>query len=295
MRSYEIEAPAKLNLTLRVLDQRADGYHDIESWMVPISLYDRLKIGVGGDGIRLRVPGRPELESEDNLCVRAARAFERELEIGVGIDVVLEKRIPIAGGLGGGSSDAAAVLRCLAHHHRIDREDPRLAAAALSVGSDVPFFLRGEAAIARGRGERLSPAPALSAPLHVVVLEPPFGVSAREAYETLSKLRAEAPSPGEIAALPSLFSSPEAVGSRLLNDLEPAVDRLRPTRDCRERLLEAGVHTVLLAGSGACVFGLARSSDDATRAGRTIRARPNEVIHVAHTLQGAPELRETSR
>lgn len=294
VRTYEILAPAKVNLTLRVLDRRSDGFHALSSWMVPLSLCDRLTITVGGTGIRVEVPGRPELSGDDNLCAKAARAFERELGLDASLNVVLEKRIPVAAGLGGGSSDAAAILRCLAHHHGIGADDPRLRAAALAVGSDVPFFLRGEPALARGRGEELEEAPAFPGPLHLVIVKPPFGVSAKEAYETLARLRSEGRlPPGRDEPLPRTLSTPEDVSRLLHNDLEAAVGSLHPIENYVEMLRDTGLIGVRMAGSGSCVFGLARDEAHAARCGASVRIRPNEVVLLAHTLQRGAEVRET--
>ncbi|HUK67050.1 MAG TPA: hypothetical protein VLV17_09505, partial [Anaeromyxobacteraceae bacterium] len=153
-------APAKVNLLLRVGPRRADGYHEIVSLMVPLDLSDEVKLRVElgrRGGVHCRVPGRPELGGAENLAVRAALAFRRLFRVEDRIDILLDKRIPVTAGLGGGSSDAAAVLRMLARAYRVtDRSG--LARAALEVGSDVPFFLGSGPAWARGRGEQLTPA-----------------------------------------------------------------------------------------------------------------------------------------
>lgn len=291
---YRVLAPAKVNLTLRVLGRRPDGFHELSSLFAPISVADRLAVRVGGTRIRVRVPGRPELETPDNLCARAARAFAAETGLPAGVDVVLDKRIPVAAGLGGGSTDAAAVLRCLARFHRLRSDDPRLARAALAVGSDVPFFLRGVPAHARGRGERLGPAPALPA-LHFVVVKPPFGVSAGDAYRTLARLREEGTLPqGRDRALPASFPDIAAVARALHNDLEAAVLRLHPELgELRQRLRRAGARGVLMSGSGSCVFGLFPTAATARDGARRLAVRPKEEVLVARALRRGPGVRET--
>ncbi len=294
--TYDLLAPAKINLSLHVLGRRDDGFHDIASWMVPISLADRLLVTVGGEEVLVQVPGRPDLEGDENLCAKAAHAFRQELDRPAGVAVVLEKRIPVAGGLGGGSSDAAAILRCLALHHGVPLQDPRLAAAALRVGSDVPFFLQGEAAIASGRGERLEPAPLLEDELHFLILQPSFGVSAREAYDALAALRASALQPEGFEPPPprSPAGYAEVIGA-MHNDLEPAVATFRPIESCKERLRAAGAPAAMLSGSGSCVFAVARRPEEVEAWARSIRMAPDEGVHLARTLRRAPEPREAAR
>lgn len=293
MRAYEILAPAKVNLTLRVLGRRPDGYHDLSTLMIPISLADRLEIRVhGGPRVTVRTPGHPELDGDGNLCARAAAAFEAELGIPGGVDVRLEKRVPVAGGLGGGSSDAAAVLKCLAAANGVSPDDPRLIAAALRVGSDVPFFVHGRPAVARGRGERLSPAPTLPDELHLVVLRPAFGVSAGDAYRSLAALRdAKILPPGVDAPLPAELPDVAAVAGVLHNDLEAAVAAIAPIREPMDRLA-AGGHPVLLSGSGSCAFALCASREEALALERSIRSASDETIHVVGALRQAPDPRE---
>lgn len=290
----EVLAPAKVNLTLHVLDRRPDGFHDLASLMVPISLADRLEITVGGQDVIVRVPGRPDLEGEGNLCFRAARAFRNHLGLPVGLDVTLHKEIPVAAGLGGGSSDAAAVLRALAHVHGIPLDDPSLHVAALEVGSDVPFFLHDGPAMVHGRGERLSKAPPLP-PLHLVILAPPFGVSAAEAYGALARMRATGQlPPGEETPLPPLLD-PETVASCLHNDLQPAVASLHPIAGPLERLGAAGGLGTLMSGSGSCLLLVTRDALQAEKCSKSVHLKQGERVFVAQTLQRAPTLRETSR
>ncbi|MFO7155476.1 MAG: 4-(cytidine 5'-diphospho)-2-C-methyl-D-erythritol kinase [Pseudomonadota bacterium] len=263
---------AKVNLTLHVLGRRPDGYHEIRSLMVPISLADELEVVVGATEDGISVPGRPDLEGPENLCLRAVQSFRRHVVPVAGIFVRLEKRIPTAAGLGGGSSDAAAVLRVLAREAGVDLDDPRLVAAALEVGSDVPFFLRSEPALAAGRGEVLSPAPPLPDEIPLVLLHPPFGISAGEAYAALAASRA-----GEVPPLPPpLEPLPDAraVASILHNDLQAPVAERYPIRPMLGTLEEAGALGVLMSGSGPTVFGVFVDRDAAEKAAAALRGRP---------------------
>lgn len=294
MQQFRVSAPAKINLTLRVLGQRPDGFHELSSLFAPISLADRLDVRVGGTRIRIRVPGRPELETPDNLCARAAAAFESETGLPAGVDVWLEKHIPVAAGLGGGSTDAAAVLRCLARAHGLELGDPRVLRAALAVGSDVPFFLRAVPAHARGRGELLGPAPALPE-LHLLIVKPPFGIGAGEAYGALSRFRREGSlPPGRDRRLPEAFLDATAVARALHNDLEGSVLRLYPElEDLRRRLRRSGAIAVLMSGSGSCFFGLFADAASARKGARLFPIRPKEELLVARALRRGGGVRET--
>lgn len=278
MAIHRSRAPAKVNLFLYVRERRPDGYHEIESLMVPLSLADELEVEVGAPEDAIEVPGRPDLEGADNLCLRAVDAFRRHLGPVPGVRIRLDKRIPTAAGLGGGSSDAAAVLRCLAVDRGLSIDDPRLAAAALEVGSDVPFFLRAAPALVRGRGEHLAPAPELPDPLHLVLVHPSFGVSAREAYEALAAERGGRlpPSPPPLGPL----SDARAVAAILANDLEGPISVRYPIRPIVEDLLAAGALGARMSGSGPTVFGVFADRQAAERGARALAGIPGRTTWV---------------
>lgn len=293
MRRYTIDAPAKINLTLHVLGKREDGFHEIVSLMAPISLADHLVVEVGGSEVQVEVPGAPGLAGDENLCARAVRAFVRHSGIETGARIVLDKRVPVAAGLGGGSSDAGAVLRCLAQAHELPLDHPDLLAAAAEVGSDVPFFLRGAPAIVRGRGELLEPGPVLPT-LWLLVVQPPFGISAGDAYRQLADLRASGRLPrGEERSIPPPGTDPEGWVFHVQNDLQPAVESAWPVGSIRERLLAAGAPNALLAGSGSCVVGLFPTPTDRDKCSKSFEPGPGERLFAAQTLPGAPPLCET--
>lgn len=278
MRIHRTRAPAKVNLTLHVLGRRPDGYHEIRSLMVPLSLADEVEVAVGAAEDAISVPGRPDLEGPDNLCLRAVAAFRRHVGPVPGVRIHLAKRIPTAAGLGGGSSDAAAVLRCLARESGVSIDDRRLLLAALEVGSDVPFFLRSEPALVGGRGERLSPAPPLPDRIPLVLVHPPFEVSAGEAYRALAEERrgAAPPSPPQ----PGPLADPRAVSQILRNDLEAPVAARYPIRPLLRELEEAGALGVLMSGSGPTVFGVFPEEKAAERGARTLSGRPDREVWV---------------
>lgn len=264
MLRLETLAPAKVNLVLRVGRLRPDGYHDVESLMVPLDLADRVEVRVfpGRKGpVACRCPGRADLDGPGNLAARAAEAFRRRFRLADRIDVRVEKRIPVTAGLGGGSSDAAAVLRCLARACRV-RDARALAEVGLEVGSDVPFFLGRGAAWALGRGERLGPARV--PPLHLVLAyprDPALAIRAGEAYRWLDEARSgRAPRFARRPARP--FRAAD-----LANDLEaPCFQRYPILRAIRGRLVEHGATGVIMSGSGPTLFGLFESRSAARAA-----------------------------
>lgn len=289
MPTYSLRTPAKVNLTLRVLARREDGFHELQSLFTAISLFDELRVTLRSRGhdVSVRVPGRPELEGPGNLVVKAAHAFAQRTSLRAAVAIELHKAIPMAAGLGGGSSDAAAVLRALCLHHGLTVRDPRVREAALQVGSDVPFFLTGRAALATGRGERLARAPALPK-LPLVILAPRFGVTAKEAYVELARLRGLGALPkGRPAPLPPL-RTPAEVAAELVNDLEAPVTRLYPAiASFRRALLREGALGARMSGSGSCVFGIFADAPAADAAAARLRGRVDAGVLRAASLRAA--------
>jgi 4-diphosphocytidyl-2-C-methyl-D-erythritol kinase len=258
MSVVEIEAPAKVNLRLRVLAQETDGFHSLESLFCAISLSDRMRIERGGGDVSLRVSGGVETGPErDNLVVRAARAYLLATGgVGQGVRIGLEKRIPSAAGLGGGSSDAAATLLAL---NALDGEplDPReLLQLAVALGSDVPFFLCGSAlALGWSRGERLLALPPLPArPL--LVAHPGVPMPTGAAFQRIAELRGPY-EPAAFVAPAAALGGWDSIAALAVNDFDPVADeRIPQVADGKRLLREAGAGIVLLAGSGASIFGV---------------------------------------
>jgi 4-diphosphocytidyl-2-C-methyl-D-erythritol kinase len=242
-------AYAKINLTLEISGKRPDGYHELVSVMQTISLADSLAVAPGQD-LRLECDV-PELAGDDNLVLKAARL------LGAAGHFRLEKRIPMAGGLGGGSSDGALALRLLDAERHLHLPPEQLLDAAARLGSDVPFFMYGGTALVGGRGERVMPLPDLP-PRWLVLLNPGVPLSTAAVYGELR--------PDEFAAEPrSRYWTGQDV-PQLVNSLEAPALRLEPAiATCQERLREAGLSQVLLSGSGPTVFGLASDESEARR------------------------------
>lgn len=271
----EVFAPAKLNLFLEILGKRLDGYHEIETLMVAVNLHDRLTFAEDPSGeLALRCDD-PSLPTDlDNLVMKAAWGLRRASGTVRGARIELSKTIPAQAGLAGGSTDAAATLVALDRLWGLQTPPERLAAIAGEVGSDVAFFLKGPAAVCRGRGERVEPV-ALPIPLHFVLVCPPVGLSTADVYKNLKP--PERPEPiGR--ALKSLADANLAeLGRSLFNRLQPTAEALAPALG-RVRQALADLHPShldgsLMSGSGSAHFGLARdpaAAEDAARRLQTL-------------------------
>ncbi len=248
-----LDAPAKINISLRVLRRREDGFHEITTRMAPLALADRLtmKSAPGAP------PGTVEFTCDDpsvpgdetNLAVQAVRALELLTGVLPAVRIHLEKRIPHGAGLGGGSSDAAAVLRGMNEMLALNLPVNTLAAAAAATGSDVPFFLHGCVCDCTGRGETVTPVPGFSWRPRVLLVKPPFGVSTPDAYRRWKDSR-------EVPGLP--YAAQQTAGGELVNDLErPAFEKYPVLGTLKARLLSCeGVIASLMSGSGSTVFAI---------------------------------------
>lgn len=276
-----LSAPAKVNLGLKILGCRPDGYHLLESLMVPIDLADRLEIEICEAGsVELRIEGARSgvPEGGSNLAVRAAVVFREAARIETGMRLVLEKRIPAAAGLGGGSSDAAAVLRGLARIYPDAVSPPRLRELALRLGADVPFFLDPRPALVTGIGEQIEPISGVPA-LSLLLVHPGVPLPTRDVYRaydaspaSLTPVRAGSTMPG-ISALRE--GGGRALAELLENDLEQAAVRLCPRiRELREVIEGSGAQAAGMSGSGPTVFGIFRDTIAASRARERLKLAP---------------------
>jgi 4-diphosphocytidyl-2-C-methyl-D-erythritol kinase len=252
-----VEAQAKLNLLLRVLDRDASGYHNLATLFQRISLADTVTVRVGGPGRSLDCRGADVGPVGKNLAWRAANAFASAAGWPDGFAIDVEKRIPVGGGLGGGSADAAAVLRALNALAPRPLEPESLALIAFGLGADVPYLLTEHPlALGTGRGERLlalTPLPARD----VLLLVPPFGVSSKDAFAWHDALHETDPRPARAPLmLPSPFSW-YAAGTFASNDLETAVFARHPElAELRDALARSGARIARMTGSGSGVFGI---------------------------------------
>ena len=269
--SFTLPAFAKINLSLRVLGRRADGYHEIETVFQTVTLHDRLTFSaLDGDHLELTCSAPDIPTDERNLVRRAAHALRERYGIKRGARIELEKRIPAEGGLGGGSSDAAVTLVALAHLWEVETGAGELARLGAHLGADVPFFLTGGRALGTGLGADIAPL-ADANKAHLVIATPGVRVSTAEAYRALS---APALTKAEVAAILHVSRADAQISDSLCdvlrNDFEPVIYTQHPEIErARNALLEHGAHAALLAGSGSSVFGI---FDDGTATERVAQA-----------------------
>ena len=255
-------APAKINLFLRILGKRADGYHDIVSLMQKITLYDELTFLPRPKGIVLQCPNSDLPISEDNLIFRAAEAVFAYTGYSSGIEITLTKNIPVAAGLGGGSSDAATTLLALNEMCQLGLTKVELMKIGAKLGADVPFFIFGSSAFAQGIGEKLK---AWKNPLklNLVLINPCFSLSTKLVYESLNlrltKKRINYSIPR--------FSELGDIIREMHNDLETASLRMHPElTDIKQLLLRHGALSAMMSGSGPTVFGIFTDESSAKKA-----------------------------
>ncbi|PNY82891.1 4-(cytidine 5'-diphospho)-2-C-methyl-D-erythritol kinase [Deinococcus koreensis] len=270
-------APAKVNLGLSVRSARADGYHELHSLMVPLALGDDLRIAPA-ETLSLEVRGADLPSDERNLVYRAARAYLDAAQLSQGARITLEKSLPVASGLGGGSSDAATTLMALARLYpaRLD-----LHALARTLGADVPFFLLGRAAVAQGIGEILTPLPVPRTPL--VLVNPGVAVSARDAYHWLDTEEGFTP-PLDIDAI--LTSLQDGRPVPYLNALQSGVAARHPAiGEVLRALADAGLRAPLMSGSGSTCFALAATDSQAHAVAQALQAQhPAWWVRATSTL-----------
>lgn len=265
-------ARAKVNLLLRVLARRADGYHELEMVNVSLDLADAVSIE-SAPVFSFRIthdPDAPPTEAlptdRGNIAVRAAEEAARLLGRNDPVRITLTKRIPIAAGLAGGSTDAAAVLRLLAPGH------PDLAVAALRLGADVPFCLSGAPAIVRGIGEQIEPI-RVKTPLNLVVANPGFSVSTKTVFEAWRSDGRSAPSDAVLRLTDALAAGDlDFALASTANDLQDVTTRLYPeVQTLLDRMNDAGAIRSQMSGSGPTVLGFFRSATEARQAAERLR------------------------
>jgi 4-diphosphocytidyl-2-C-methyl-D-erythritol kinase len=296
----KIRAPAKINLRLRVVGRRADGYHLLDTILVPVTLFDELEItkrrskdSQRTDGELLRVtcddPHVPH--GENNLVYRAAALLLRQAGVVQPLKIHIRKRIPVGAGLGGGSTDAAAALVGINRLLKLRFSKSRLEKLGLHLGADVPFFIRARPARAQGIGEKLTPLRNVP-PWWMVILYPGFAVSTAWAYGNLPQnLTKSDPK----TRLYTLLTRAPKFADLLVNDLEAVtVKRYRRIKPLKESLLKMGAAGALMTGSGSAVFGIFGSREMADEAYERLR-KTNGIQAFLAQIISRPKLIATGR
>lgn len=292
---HEISAPAKINLYLRVLGRRPDGYHEIDSVLQMVGLYDELRFeerpGPGKSGIEMVASGEPMPEGGENLIIKAAELLRARRPRGGGVRILVTKRIPLAAGLGGASSDAAAVLVMLNRIWKIGLPTRALAALGGRLGSDIPFFFHGPTARVSGRGTHVARL-SLSGDRWVVLVNPGLAVQTGSVYHDLNAgpvQRAPAAGSGVVGAGPARPIRWAGITRMLRNDLGVVTERRHPViGTIKAALTAAGAAGVLMSGSGPTVFGLFRDKAEAVQAAGLVGPGRGWRVWVVPTLSASP-------
>jgi 4-diphosphocytidyl-2-C-methyl-D-erythritol kinase len=281
----ELLSPAKVNLFLKVISKREDGYHEILSLMQPISIFDVIRMKIeDGDSISTRVTGTgsdgylpPVPDGPENLAYQAAELFCESAGVKRAVDIEIDKHIPSGAGLGGGSSNAASVLMGLNEALGQPIEHDELMAISADIGSDVPFFLLKGSALASGRGEKLE---RISFPLYdYVLVNPGFEVASSFAYDNLDLTKKD--EDNMLLYSKSALMDSHHIKDLLVNDLEPAVlERYPQVLDIKKEFSDTDAIGVLMSGSGPTVFAVYADLAKAKAAFESINSRlkaPNKV------------------
>jgi len=273
-------APAKVNLCLHVLGKRADGYHELAMLMQRIALFDRLDIElVGNDEVTVSCPGLDLRHGEQNIVEKAARSLLEHVDIRQGVSIVVEKNIPAAAGLGGGSSDAATVLKTLDQMLGLDLPLAELMELGLALGADVPFFLYEQTAWVTGVGEHLQPWHGLP-PVSLVLVNPGIAVSTAWVFQNLGLTHSR-----PTARIPRFPERANDLVCLLHNDLEVVTCQHHPViTTIKERLLASGAKGSLMSGSGSTVFGIFDDPSCAAQAAQALCSETSWWVEVVHPL-----------
>ena len=272
----KVFSPAKLNLFLNVLSKRADGYHELHTLFERLSLGDDITLKKRSSGILFGTDSRDIPRDASNLVVRAAQLLRKECAVNEGAEIFLKKRIPVAAGLGGGSSNAATVLLGLNRLWRLKLSRKKLLSLAAQLGSDVPFFvLEAPFAIGEGRGEKLRPFRGFRRKLWHCLVKPPFGISTQEAYKGLVRGKLTPKKTNVRMLVRSVQTEDSGTLSNLLtNSLELSLNkRVTAISDIKKKLVFEGAFAALMSGSGSTVFGLFSSEGKARRAAVKLRKK----------------------
>ena len=280
MKTVTLKAPAKVNYLLDVIRRRPDGYHDLRMIMQRVNLCDDIAITLtDSDEISVTCGKNGVPDGPGNIAWKAARTMLDLAGTGTGAKISITKNIPVAAGLGGGSSDAATVLMGMNQLLELNLSDQRLMEIGVKLGADVPFFIFQKTALAEGIGEQLKTMPAMPK-VWVLLVNPGVHVSTAWVYKNLKLTNNR-----ELATIPEFFSSIEDVCSIFSNDLETVTIPSFPViAEIKSSMLKSGASAAMMSGSGPTVFGLFKNEESAKRSAAEVTAGTGWFSAVAETL-----------
>ncbi len=283
--TYSVKAPAKINLALDVLSKRSDGYHNVSMIMQTIDLYDTITIDSILEGIRITSNSTKIPINESNIAYKAANYLRTKYNVKRGANIHIEKKIPVAAGLAGGSTDAAAVLKLLNKVWELKLSKSELLDAGKMLGADVPFCIQGGTCLAEGLGEELTVINSIP-DCHIVLAKPRVGVSTKEVYQSLklNEIIERPDIPGMIKAIEE--QNLIEICNKMGNVLETVTTKRHPiTLELKQKLCEYGAIGSLMSGSGPTVFGIFSDMSTAYSAYDNIKTLVNEIF-VVKTFDG---------
>lgn len=291
MKKIDLKAYGKINWVLDVISKRPDGYHDVEMIMQSVNLFDIITIQETNNGIRLDSNWKQLPLNEGNIAYKAAKLIMDRTGIDLGVDIFLHKNIPAAAGMGGGSADAAAVLIGFNKLWNLGVSDCELLDMAVSLGADVPFFMLGGTALARGIGEKLTPLKTIDDVLMLIV-KPDFGVSTAQVYNMIdiSNITKRPDIPKMIDALNTRDLT--TIGNSMCNVLEQVVCALHPeVSELKQQMIRNGALGSLMSGSGPTVYGIFDGFDQAEEVYNAFKDRYPQT-YLTHTYGSSIEIVE---
>jgi len=277
LEKISIEASAKLNFGLNILEKREDGYHDIETIFIPLQLKDKLIMEKRKRGIVINC-NNPEIPLNDqNLAFKAAKLMKTKARYQGGVTITIDKKIPVGGGMGGGSSDAAAVFRGLNILWNTNFSAKTLKKMGLEIGADVPFFILNQACIGRGMGEILQPIPFKFNNIWITIVYPNIKIESRWAYENFILTKNK-----KILNFYSFLKKskdPSELRDDIINDFESLVfNKFPEIEKIKKSLYDFGADFSLLTGSGSAIFGLFKRRETAVKAAENFRGKYTIII-----------------
>jgi 4-diphosphocytidyl-2-C-methyl-D-erythritol kinase len=283
--TYKVKAPAKINLALDVLSKRPDGYHDVAMIMQTIALYDTISVRSGFEGIKLTSDSSIIPVDETNIAYKAAHYLSTKYNVKRGAHIHIEKRIPVAAGLAGGSTDAAAVLKVLNNVWDLKLSKAELMDAGKKLGADVPFCIQGGTCLAEGLGEKLTVIKSIP-DCYILLAKPNVSVSTKDVYQGL-KLKEIEERPNISAILQAIDNQDlQEISSGMVNVLETVTTKVHPIIvELKRKLIENGAIGSIMSGSGPTVFGIFEDMATAQGAYDNIKTLVNEIF-VVKTFDG---------
>jgi len=285
MKEIGIDSYSKINLTLNILGKRRDGYHNIETIMQSINLADRIVIREEREGVKIKCSHPLVPTDTQSLTYRSAEKILSKYRIKKGVKIEIDKKIPLASGMAGGSANSASILVGINKLFALNLSDKDLKEIGEELGMDVPFCIQNGTALAYHRGEKVTPLPPMNPPLWIIVINPGFEIPTKWAYNNLNLESIRGEKSNTIAMLKALKDGGlEGIAKNLFNSFEELIiTKYREIGEIKDRLIEEGVLGALMSGSGPTVFGIAQNKENALKIYEKLKPE-YKLIWAVHTI-----------